>query len=263
MDVLKAESIYSLLEEELKNKIKISVFESLASTNDALKEAALKGGEEGLVFIAGEQTGGKGRLGRSFFSPGGSGIYMSILLRPFLKAEKALNITTAAAVAVCRALEKSGASSSGIKWVNDIFVDGKKVCGILTEAGINGESGFLGYAVLGIGINVYSPKNDFPEELKSIAGSVFTKQRENLRNTLCADIINEFFSFYSEGVEKGTHTGEYIRRSIVLGKNALVIQGDSQREAFIEGITENCELSVLFRDGERALLSSGEISLRV
>lgn len=263
MDILSSENICDALNECLKSKIQIEVLGKTASTNTLLKDYASNGAEEGFVLIAEEQTSGKGRLGRSFFSPENTGLYLSILLRPSFKAEKALNITTAAAVAVCRALEKAGADSPKIKWVNDIFVNGKKACGILTEASINGAKGNLDFAVLGIGINVYSPKNDFPDELKEIAGGVFADSRENLRNELCADIINEFFSMYYCGLEKGVHTKEYIERNLVIGKKVTVCRGEERRSAVVDGITEECHLSVTYENGEKDYLSSGEISLRL
>ena len=140
------------------------------STNRYLKELAATGAPEGTVVIANKQSAGRGRLGRSFFSPEEKGIYMSILLRPEIELERAVLITSMAAVAVARAVERVSTIPAQIKWVNDIFINRKKVCGILTEAGINTEKGSLDYAVLGIGVNVGSM--EFPAELKEIATSV-------------------------------------------------------------------------------------------
>ena len=145
----------------------IILLDEIDSTNNFLKQKAESGEKSGTVIIAKRQTGGKGRLGRSFFSPQG-GMYLSILLRPQISAEKSLFITTAAAVAVCRAIEKVSNKKSGIKWVNDVFIDNKKVCGILTEASLDFETGGLYYAVVGIGVNLYYPKNSFPNDIKSI-----------------------------------------------------------------------------------------------
>ena len=165
IDVINAQKIFELLNEELKNKIKIEVLEKTTSTNTIVKELASENGE-GLVVVAGEQTAGRGRMGRAFFSPGDSGVYTSILLKPQIKPEDAVQITTAAAVSVCRSLEKLGIFDSKIKWVNDIYISNKKVCGILTESSFNSQKGMLDFAVLGVGINIYESEEGFPEDIK-------------------------------------------------------------------------------------------------
>ncbi len=251
--------IEKCLNEKIKNKVEIVVKKSVGSTNDEVKRQAEK--NEGYIIVSCSQTQGKGRLGRSFFSPDNTGLYMSILLKPQFKPEQALGITTAAAVAVCRALEKFGVNPS-IKWVNDIFVDGKKVCGILTESAVNIENRKLSYAVLGIGLNIYNPENDFPDEIKNIAGAIFSKGTENLRNRLCGEIINEFFYLY-DGIGMGRHTDEYIRRNFVIGKNVLVLLQGEAKKATVTGITNSCELEVTYESGEKVVLSSGEISLKL
>ncbi len=262
-DFLNAENIALSLSEKLKDEILIKVFKKTDSTNSLVRSFAEDGAEAGLFVVAGEQSAGRGRLGRSFYSPGDTGVYMSLLLRPEMKAVESVFITTAAAVAVCRALESCGAKAPAIKWVNDIFVDGKKVCGILTEASIDPSSTNLNYAVLGVGINIYAPDSGFPEEIKGIAGAVFSEREENLRNKFCAAFLNEFFDIYNNGISPKSHTDEYIKRSIVIGKQVSVISGDVVRPAFVEGITENCELKVTYENGEKAIVSSGEVSLKI
>ncbi len=262
-DFLNAENITLSLSEKLKHKVLIKVFEKTDSTNSLVRSFAEDGAEEGLFVVAGEQSAGRGRLGRSFYSPGDTGVYMSLLLRPEMKAAESVFITTAAAVAVCRALEKSGAQKPAIKWVNDIFVGGKKVCGILTEASINPSSANLNYAVLGVGVNIYAPDSGFPEEIEGIAGAVFNERKESLRNKFCAAFLNEFFDIYNNGISSQSHTDEYIERSIVIGKKVSVISGDGVRSAFVDGITRNCELSVTYENGEKAIVSSGEVSLKI
>jgi BirA family biotin operon repressor/biotin-[acetyl-CoA-carboxylase] ligase len=143
----------------------IECYKTLSSTNTLLKQKAEAGEKEGKVAIAETQSGGKGRLGRSFFSPMGTGIYMSILLRPQLEMENAVLITTLAAVCVAQAVENVTDKQTGIKWVNDIYYNGKKICGILTEAGCDCENGRLNYAVLGIGIKVYGRQTGFQKSL--------------------------------------------------------------------------------------------------
>ncbi len=147
-DVLSAGNIRRQLEPQA-SIAAIDVRESVTSTNTVLKELAEHGGREGMVVIAQRQTMGKGRLGRSFYSPQGGGLYMSVLLRPRFSAEEALSITTAAAVAVARAIDDVTGERAMIKWVNDVYFHGRKVCGILTEASVDFENSGLHYAVLG------------------------------------------------------------------------------------------------------------------
>jgi BirA family biotin operon repressor/biotin-[acetyl-CoA-carboxylase] ligase len=135
------------------------------------------------------QSAGRGRLGRSFYSPGDTGLYMSILLRPALQPENAVLITCAAAVAVSNAIREVCGEEVQIKWVNDLFLHQKKVCGILTEASFSAQTNGLDYAVCGIGVNVYPPENGFPEELASIAGAVCSAPEEGLRDRLAAAIL--------------------------------------------------------------------------
>ena len=136
---------------------------------------------------AGMQTQGRGRLGRSFFSPSDSGLYMSILLRPDMAAADAVKITTAAAVSVALAVEKVSDQKPDIKWVNDIYINGRKICGILTEASFSMESGGLDCAVLGIGVNTYEPEGGFPEAIRDIAGPIFHERKSDMRNRIAAD----------------------------------------------------------------------------
>ena len=155
-------------------------YATVTSTNDIVKNAARAGAEEGFTVTARCQTAGRGRMGRSFFSPDGTGLYISILLRPTFHPKDALMITTAAAVATARALEAAGSRNIGIKWVNDLLINGKKIAGILTESSLSMGADSLDFAVLGIGINLLSPSNGFPEEIKDIAGAVFDNAREEL-----------------------------------------------------------------------------------
>lgn len=261
-DILSCEEIKNFISEDSAKKIEILVLDKATSTNALVKERAVYGVGEGLFVVAGEQTEGRGRLGRSFYSPGGTGLYMSLLLKPYIKPEEATLITTAAAVSVCEALEAVGANNPQIKWVNDIFVSGKKVCGILTEASIDPQNGALDYAVLGVGINVYEPHGGFPADLKNTAGEVFTEKRSNLRNRIAAEFLNSFLGYYKVLSQKH-HVAEYQRRCFVAGKNVNVIKGETVKEAKALGVTENCGLLVEFSDGERVILTSGEISIRV
>ena len=192
-----------MIEKYLRYKFKISTFDVLESTNTTAKELAQNGADEGTVIIAKEQTAGKGRLSRTFFSPNG-GLYMSIILRPTISSEKTTFITAAAAVAVCRAIKTVTGIDTGIKWVNDIYLNGKKVCGILTSGAINSEKKNLDYAILGIGLNIDPPKGGFNKEIKNIATSLFKENcDEDTKARLTAEILNEFFDLY-RNIEKNT-----------------------------------------------------------
>lgn len=260
-DIINSKTILDFLNDELKNKIKLEVLEKATSTNTLVREKANES-EEGLVIVAGEQSAGRGRMGRSFFSPGDSGVYMSLLLKPEIKPENAVQITTAAAVSVCRALESFGVSDSKIKWVNDIYICNRKVCGILTEASFDSKSGALDFAVLGVGINIYESKEGFPEEIKDIAGAVFSERKENLRNKFIAEFLNAFFEYYND-ISSKKHLEEYKGKSFVIGKEINIIQGESIRNGKAIDIDDNCNLVVEFPDGKRENLYSGEISVRV
>ena len=261
VDVITSQKIIEHLNDGLKNKIKIETFDKVGSTNTLVKECAAEC-DEGLVIVAGEQTAGRGRMGRSFFSPGDSGVYMSVLLKPQIKPEDAIHITTAAAVSVCRALEKIGVSATEIKWVNDIYIDGKKICGILTESNFNSQEGCLDFAVLGVGINIYESEEGFPEEIKDIAGAVFTERAEGLRNRFVAEFLNAFFNFYKDLCSK-KHLKEYKKKSFVLGREINIIQGESVRVGRALDIDENCNLVVELPHGKIEKLFSGEISVRL
>ncbi len=252
-----------IIEKNVSNTVALKILDSTDSTNSRLKEEAQAGAKDGTVIIAENQTGGRGRLGRSFHSPSQSGIYMSLLIRPTEETDIGL-ITAYTAVAVCKALEKAGSASLGIKWVNDIIKDEKKVCGILAEAGI--ENGKLGYIVVGIGINVYPPQDDFPSDIKNIAGSVFNVQRPNARNEIISEILNSFFNKSQNSQTVFFDTSfieEYRKRSVVVGKKINVHQKNEIKEALALHIDDRCNLIVQYENGETEALSFGEISIRV
>ena len=261
-DILSVESIIPYLSDHI-SPVNLEVRKSVTSTNTILKELASEGEAEGRVLIAEEQTGGRGRLGRNFYSPARTGLYMSILLRPKVTVEDSLYITTSAAVSVAKAIEKVTGCEAKIKWVNDIFCDGKKVCGILTEAGVDFEGGGLEYCIVGIGINVARPQGDFPDEIKEIAGGIFEPNRysSNLRSKLAAEILNYFWGYYSE-FSKKAFIDEYRRRSFLIGKEVNIISGDQLQNAKALDIDENARLVVQLPDGEIKTLSSGEVSIR-
>jgi BirA family biotin operon repressor/biotin-[acetyl-CoA-carboxylase] ligase len=261
-DILSAQSIHPFLSGRTEN-LRFEVKKSVSSTNTVLKELASKGEAEGKVLIAEEQTSGRGRLGRNFYSPAQSGIYMSILLRPKLTIEDSLFITTSAAVAVAEAIEKVTGINAVIKWVNDIFCNGKKVCGILTEAGIDFEGGGLEYAVLGIGINVSIPVEGFPSDLENIATGIFDRKlyESNVRSRLVAEILNYFWKYY-DNISQKTFLAEYRKRSFLLGQEINILSGKDTKRALALEIDDNARLVVKLPDGEIKPLSSGEVSVR-
>lgn len=261
-DILSVQSIAKHLGDE-SGHFNIEVFKTLDSTNNMLKSLAASGESEGKVVISEEQTAGKGRISRSFYSPAGTGLYMSVLLRPQFGPEESSYITSAAAAAVARAIEMISGCDAKIKWVNDIYCKGKKVCGILTEASMNLETGGLEYAVLGIGVNVNPPTQGFPEEISDIASSVFERSMNtgDTRSRLAAEILNNFWQYYKTLGQK-TFLREYRERSMIVGHDILVLHGSSSKKARALGIDDSCHLIVEYEDGSQENLSSGEISIR-
>lgn len=258
-DVLSKKGIKKYLSND---DYKIEVYESLDSTNALLKGRAQKGENEWTVVIADSQTCGRGRMTRKFYSPKNCGIYMSVLLKPTFPAEKAVLITAAAAVAVSEAIESLSGKETKIKWVNDVFIGNKKVCGILTEGGLNpGNMGF-DWAVLGIGINVYTPENGFDDEITDIAAAVFEKRSADLRNRLTAMVLERFRHYYTE-LENKSFFPEYKKRMLFIGREINVIKGDSIKKARCLDLDSDCRLKVCYPDSTEEYLSSGEISVKL
>lgn len=259
-DIISKTGIKSYLKMPVFNNI--TVFNRVDSTNKLLKELADNRAAEFTTVVAGTQTAGRGRYGRSFFSPSDTGIYLSLLLKPKNDAEKSTFITTAAAVAVCEAIEQLTDLKPGIKWVNDIFINGLKVCGILTEASFSVENNCFDYAVLGIGINIYTPSGGFPPELQSIAGSVLDKHRPDFRNKLIAALLDSFYRIYVSEIPD-EYTEKYKSRCFVVGETVDVIRNGTTTVAKVTGIDSACRLELLFEDGHTDTLSSGEISVKI
>lgn len=242
---------------------RLSFCKAVDSTNNALKKLAAAGEPEGLVLVAEEQRAGRGRMNRSFFSPPGTGVYMSLLLRPKVSAADSPLITLAAAVAVAGAVEAVSGKRTCIKWVNDVVMDSGKVCGILTEASLDLESGSLDYAVLGIGVNAKTPDDGFPDELNGVAGAVFGRGEAppDTRSRIVAEILNRFGPYYRElGGRAFMH--EYRERSMIVGKEIMIL-GAGNEQATALAVDNDGHLHVRLANGETAVLSSGEVSVRV
>ncbi len=261
-DMLSAQGIEKYLDEE-GQKTKLCVLPEAESTNTLLREKANNGFPEGTVVLASTQTKGRGRRGRSFYSPADTGLYLSILLRPDgMTPNQAVKITTMAAVAVCEAVEEISGKETWIKWVNDIYQEGRKISGILTEASISMENGSVEYVILGIGVNVYPPKEGFPEEIKETAGAVFEEKQQDGKNRLAAQIINHFFEEYRK-TDRTDYVEKYRAKSLVVGKKITVLSPSGDRTAQALDVDQDCHLIVQYENGQTERLSSGEISVRI
>ncbi len=261
-DVLSERGVRQFLQDPT---VQPKVYSSISSTNTVLKTLAAEGAVEGTALIAGEQSAGRGRMGRSFYSPADSGLYLSLLLRPRLPAAEAVKLTACAAVAVCEAIEELSGLETQIKWVNDVLIAGKKVCGILTEASIDCESGGLSYAVVGVGVNTAVPPGDFPPELRQIAGAVFgeNKKPPMLRSRLAAMILDRLMTYCARPNDPAIFDA-YRRRSLLLGREINILAPGREAEA-ATALALDTDFGLLVRlpDGSMRKLNSGEVSVRV
>ena len=239
---------------------RMELHQTLDSTNTRAKAIAANGAPHGYLVIAESQTGGKGRMGRAFFSPEHSGVYITYVLRPNLLAEKAVMITSMAAVAVARAIETVADVKVDIKWVNDLYINARKVCGILCEASMDFESGQLEYAVLGIGVNVAAMQ--FPGELADIATSIENECGQSVsRSRLIAEISNQLNALYGQ-LESLEFMTENRERSIVIGRDVQVIRGGVSFPARALDIDDQGRLVIRTEAGV-SRVNSGEVSLKL
>lgn len=255
-DILNREIIKSFLDKT--DDREIIVLDETDSTNNYAKDLARKGAKNATAVIADCQTAGKGRMGRSFCSPHGTSIYLSIILRPETDMETCQLITSCAAVAAAQAIDKVCGTDVKIKWVNDLFLNGKKICGILTEASVNFETGQPEYAVVGIGINVKSIKNIFPEELMNVATSI---EDETGKAPSRAEIIAEILKnidILTKNLSDTSFLENYRKRSFIIGQRVSVSKLGSEKNALAIGISDNAGLIVRYDDGTEETLNSGE-----
>ncbi|WP_295158804.1 biotin--[acetyl-CoA-carboxylase] ligase [uncultured Brachyspira sp.] len=252
------------------DKFNFLMYKTVESTNTIARKMAINGAESCTVILAEGQTNGYGRNGKYFFSPYGTGIYMSIILN--MKKEKKIFksslITAAAAVAVSKSIEEISNKDTQIKWVNDIFINDKKVCGILTEGALSFEDGKLDYAVIGIGINVNFPKNGFPKEIDDIASSINAEDNikdadiENnidIRNILIAKILENIYEYY---FNNAVFYDEYIKRSFLIGKKVSINIDNKDYIVKVLGIDKTFALIIEFQDGKVERIISGTINYR-
>ena len=257
---LYSDSILSLLDRRERERITLKVFDTIDSTNSEAKRLLAAGCKTDTVVIARSQSEGRGRLGRSFFSPDRSGLYLSYIIREPLELQKALLVTSAAAVAVTRAVERSFPIPVQIKWVNDIYKDGKKIAGILTEGTSNFENGRMESIIVGVGINLFPPQGGFPDQLKEIASSLFEHERE-VMNDFAARLISELSAVLTN-LDDPSIMREYREHSFVLDTDVSVITGNQSYDAHVTDIDNDGSLIVKDEKGKIHRLNSGEISIR-
>jgi BirA family biotin operon repressor/biotin-[acetyl-CoA-carboxylase] ligase len=300
-DILSSAGIMIALEEDRQTSTQtaniphsrsITVHKSIDSTNTQAKRllaevatfrtstGTLTQAAENLhtaVIIAQEQTGGRGRLGRSFYSPPNSGLYISCIYFPKTAVHEPASITAAAAVAIRRALYHLYHIESSIKWVNDLFLDGKKICGILTEGITDLETGTIDALVIGAGINLRTPQGGFPGEISSVAGALQNtgflqdnqetsdkdKSHRIFRNDVAAAVMHELLSVFQsvESNDIQSIMTEYKQHSLVLGKTLQISSGGESYHALATDIDSQAHLIVTTDDGKQKILHSGEVSL--
>ena len=257
------QAILSRLSPDYPWKAQLSFLNETDSTNTRLKAQARLGAPQGTVLIADRQTGGHGRLGRSFHSPGGVGIYMSILLRPQCRPQELMHLTCATAVAMCDAVEASCSFRPGIKWTNDLVYGKQKLGGILTELGL-GPGGSLEYAIIGIGINCCQQPGDFPEDISSIAGSLSMVTGTEVDRSTVAAAMLEALHRMSESLltGKADTLRQYRADCITIGREISLVRGEEVRHGTAIDVDDEGALVTRFPDGSVEAVNSGEVSVR-
>ncbi len=226
------------------------------STNTQCKLLAKNNAPHGTVVFAKRQTAGRGRLGRSFFSPDNAGLYCSVLIREGINMEHIGLVTPCAAVAAAKAVEKLSGTRADIKWVNDIYICEKKVCGILTEASLPD------FIVIGIGINLRSVKNVFPDELLDIVTSIEDETGKVFTPSQMADVLLTELSGIVENMQDRSFLREYRERSCLIGREVNVLTGNETYPALVTGIDDSAGLMIRLPTGEERVLRTGEVSVR-
>ena len=255
--------------QEIKDKLnnpwreKIQFFDTITSTNDVLKQLALQGAPEGTTLVADCQTGGRGRMGRTFLSPSGVGIYLSVLLRPNCKPTELMHLTCASASAACSAIEQTSGFRPGVKWTNDIVYNKRKLAGILTELGLN-QDGTTAYAIIGIGFNCNQQLRDFPPAIQDVAGSLkMVTGKETDRALLAAKMIEALYQMNRELLsDRAGILARYRQDCITLGQEISLVRGDEIRHGKALDVDENGALVVRYEDDTIEAVNSGEVSVR-
>lgn len=242
----------------------ILYFDTIDSTNTHAKNLAAAGAPHGTVLIANHQTGGRGRMGRSFHSPAGTGIYLSVILRPDQLPGELMHLTCAAGAAMCQAIESVTGLCPGIKWINDLVWEGRKLGGILAELSLDPATGKCAYAVVGIGINCTQNAGDFPSEIAQIATSLKQITGKPIdRNRLAAAMIMSLHAMSENLIsEKEAIMDFYRSRCVTLGKEVSVHRFDDVRHGTAVDMDAGGGLVVRYADGTVQTVSSGEVSIR-
>ena len=245
----------------------VQVLQTTDSTNRRVQELAMNGAPDGMIVVANEQTAGRGRLGRTFHSPKDTGIYFSVLLRPTCEPSEIVQITTWTAVAIARAVERTTGMRPDIKWVNDLMMGGRKICGILTEMSVESETGTIQYVVAGIGVNVNQEISDYPEELRGIAGSIAMAVGHPVRRArLTACMIEEMDNLRRDWPSgRADYLRAYREMCISTGREVLVTDarhtGEFAKHGFCEAVNDDFSLRIRYDDGSYENVSSGEVSV--
>ena len=264
-DALTEQTVRSYLGEVETVGKRIDCFDSIDSTNAYLKRIALDGAPDGTVAVAAEQTSGRGRRGRSFQSAAGKGVYLSILLRPKLTPSQLMPLTGLIAVAMSRAVDRVAGTHSQIKWTNDLILNGRKLCGILTELSVEGETGELQYVVAGIGFNVSQREEDFVGDVAKIATSILRETGKLVsRAELSAAMIEELDALYT-ALKTGDTRGyldEYRRRCVTIGREVQLLWQDTKEKVMALDVDEEFGLVVRRENGKIETVRTGEVSVR-
>ncbi len=252
----------SVLREALGEKIPLWVYPDVDSTNTLLKNLTRESAVHGSALLADSQRAGRGRMGRSFYSPALTGLYLSVLLKPDSSFQIGLNITLKAAVLAARCIEKYTSSPVGVKWVNDLYTDTGKVGGILTEATVNVENGIVDTVVVGVGLNLLSPKDGFPEAIAGRAAPLFTPDNYRpVKNALAEDLVKAYRGLLNTEQDAAL-LSEYRKRSVVLGKEVVATIGKRQINGIAVAIENDGTLVLKKNNGQIEHLVSAEVSLR-
>lgn len=262
-DTLTVQGICSYLK-ETKDWVRVTCFDSIGSTNQYAKELALEGAASGTVIVANQQTVGKGRYGKTFESPQGTGIYLSVILKQDrLHFSTPTLITMYTAVVIAETFEQLTGKKLDIKWVNDLFFKDKKVGGILTEAVTDFESGQIEWVVVGFGLNLTATTQDFSEEVAQVATSIFENEVMPLhRNELIANILEAFLTGL-ETVDETELLSAYRNRLLGLNQEVTITSRTDSYQATVLGIDSTGQLHVRLQDGSESFLNTGEVHLKL
>ena len=237
-------------------------YDEIGSTNDLARQMAYEGCPSGTCILAGKQTDGHGRMGRSFSSPGGKGVYLSCILRPNCKPEQLMHLTCAAAVAAADAVKDAAGIDCGIKWTNDLVVGTKKLGGILTALQIDPNTGLVSAAIIGIGINCLQSKGDFPPELRDMATSLAMHTKRCDPAALAAALIRRLQQMDGQLHERKQIMVSYKTRCVTLGKEVSWMAGDTLYHGTALDLDENGGLVLQLSDGTQKIAAFGEVSIR-